>query len=156
MAKKKTKKSKFAFRNAVPRAPRAAKAGGETATQRLVYTLAGAAGASLAGGFLKREGWIPPKTFATALTAVGAGLAWKGDASPIRSVGAGVMGASGGQLALMMIDKSAAKTDTKTVPPAIATAQPKLKNADQVPDAAILAALERARTRLALESRETA
>src|SRR5262245_36426747 len=106
MAKKK-KHKKHAFRNApsaAPRAPRARTAHeDETPLKRLGYTAAGAAGTSLAGSFLAHEGWAP-KTIATALVAVGAGLAWKGDAPPIRSIGAGVMSAAGSQLALMMID----------------------------------------------------
>ncbi len=73
------------------------------------YTAAGAAGTALVGSFLSREGWAP-KTIATALGAVGAGLAWKGDGSTIRSVGAGAMSAAGSQLALMLIDDHEKKT----------------------------------------------
>ncbi len=110
--KKKYKFGKQQHRNAAPRvSPRAAprpavnkpKTEDETPLQRLSYTAAGAAGTALAGSFLAHEGWAP-KTIATALTAVGAGLAWKGDESTVRSVGAGVMSAAGSQLALMVID----------------------------------------------------
>src|SRR5262245_21217903 len=98
---KKKKGKKHPFRNAAPRAPRAGKAEPdlETPLKRLAYTAGGAAGTALAGSFLAHEGWAP-KTIATALSAVGAGLAWKGDSSTIRSVGAGVMSAAGSQLAL--------------------------------------------------------
>jgi len=99
MAKKK-KGKKHPFRNAAPRAPRAGKSEDETPLKRLAATAGGAAGTALAGSFLAHEGWAP-KTIATALAAVGAGLAWKGDAPTIRSVGAGVMSAAGSQLALM-------------------------------------------------------
>lgn len=148
MAKKK-KNKKHPFRNAAPRAPSTAKKGEETATQRLLYTAGGVLGASVAGGFMKKEKWIAPRTLAIAMSAVGAGLAWKGDAPGIRSVGAGVMGASGGQLAMMLSGSDAAPPPTSTpAPPA------KLKNAAELPDAALLTALERARARIALDSRE--
>ena len=76
---------------------------GAARCSNLGYTAAGAAGTALLGSFLARQGWAP-KTIAGALTAVGAGLAWKGDGSTIKSVGAGTMSAAGSQLALMMID----------------------------------------------------
>lgn len=155
MAKKK-KNKKHSFRNAVPRAPGAPKRSDETTAQRLLYTAGGMLGASVAGGFMKRENWIAPKTLAIALTAVGAGLAWKGDAPTIRSVGAGVMGASGGQLTMMMLDKETPGSTGEAKTTTASTTPSKLKNADQLPDAALLSALERARTRLALESREAA
>src|SRR5438309_10771999 len=105
---KKAKKSPHVFRNAAPRAPSAARpqrsrSEDETPLTRLAYTAGGAAGTALAGSFLAHEGWAP-KTIATALAAVGAGLAWKGDAPTIRSVGAGVMSAAGSQLALMVME----------------------------------------------------
>src|SRR2546427_5905089 len=102
---KKKHKHKFGkFRNAAPRVPRAGvKPGDETSMHRLGYTAAGAAGTALVGSFLARQGWAP-KTIAGALAAVGAGLAWKGDGSTIKSVGAGTMSAAGSQLALMLID----------------------------------------------------
>ena len=81
MAKK--KKHKFHHRNAAPRAPRAAKPADDT-TRKLGYTAAGAAGTALLGSFLARQGWAP-KTIAGALTAVGAGLAWKGDGDASRA-----------------------------------------------------------------------
>jgi len=109
---------------------------------RLGYTAAGAAGTALLGSFLARQGWAP-KTIAGALTAVGAGLAWKGDGSTIKSVGAGTMSAAGSQLALMMIDDRGK--------PAAPTAK-KPSNADELPPGALESAFERARERLALVS----
>src|SRR5437868_15305998 len=117
--KKKTKRHHFRnaaprpVRNAVPRAPRAPRVEDETPIKRLAYTAAGAATTSLAGSFLAHEGWAP-KTIATALAAVGAGLAWKGDAPTIRSIGAGVMSAAGSQLALMMMDERDHKASAAT------------------------------------------
>ncbi len=136
MAKKKKKFGKHKFRNATPaiarssspsrnaivRAPRPAnKPADETPLKRLGYTGAGAAGTALVGSFLAHEGWAP-KTIATALAAVGAGLAWKGDSATIRSLGAGTMSAAGSQLALMLMDEH----NTKTTAPA-ATAHPQVK-----------------------------
>jgi hypothetical protein len=152
MAKKK-KQKRHSFRNAaphpprrnaLPRAPRPAKPEDETPLKRLAYTAGGAAGTALAGSFLAHEGWAP-KTIATALGAVGAGLAWKGDASTVRSVGAGMMSAAGSQLALMMIDER----DRKPSGPATQVAK-KPSNADELPPGALESALERAQARLAL------
>ena len=148
MAKKKKGKKHHPFRNAAPRAPRAMETE-ETPLKRLGYTAAGAAGTSLAGSFLAHEGWAP-KTIATALVAVGAGLAWKGDAPPIRSIGAGVMSAAGSQLALMMLDDRGHKATT--APPA----QPakKQSNAGELPPGSLENAFERAKTRLAISADE--
>jgi len=148
MAKKKHK-NKFKHRNAAglprpPRAPRAGKAAEETSTHRLGYTAAGAAGTALLGSFLARQGWAP-KTIAGALTAVGAGLAWKGEGSTIKSVGAGTMSAAGSQLALMMIDDR-----DKPAKVTVAAGPKKPSNADELPPGALESAFERARERLAL------
>jgi hypothetical protein len=131
-------------RNLAPRAPRA-KPPEETQLHRLGYTAAGAAGTALIGSFLAREGWAP-KTIASALAAVGAGLAWKGDGSTIRSVGAGAMSAAGSQLALMVIDDRDKK-------PA-ATPAKKPANADGLPPGALESAFERARERMMLATGE--
>src|SRR5690349_9457003 len=134
MAKKKKHKFKLKHRNAGPRAPRA-RGEDDTAGKRLAVTAAGAAGTALAGSFLARQGWAP-KTIAGALAAVGAGLAWKGEGSTIRSVGAGAMSAAGSQLALMMIDDR----DHKAAPAAPAK---KPSNAgDGLPAGALEAAFE--------------
>jgi hypothetical protein len=150
--KKKFKKNKFRIkyrnaapapaRNAIPRAPRAARPADMTPLKRLGYTAAGAAGTALLGSFLAREGWAP-KTIATALTAVGTGLAWKGDAETTRSLGAGTMSAAGSQLALMMIDERG-----KPTAPLVATA-PAKRQAGELPEGALERAFDRARMRLA-------
>ena len=155
MAKKK-KFKKHPFRNAAPRsvaprAPRAAQPEEETALKRLGYTAAGAATTSLAGSFLAHEGWAP-KTIATALAAVGAGLAWKGDAPTIRSIGAGVMSAAGSQLALMMMDDRDHKAS------ATAQATPVAKkpaNAGELPPGSLENAFERAKARLSISAGES-
>jgi hypothetical protein len=118
----------------------------ETPLRRLGYTAAGAAGTALAGSFLAHEGWAP-KTIATALTAVGAGLAWKGDEPTIRSVGAGVMSAAGSQLALMMIDDR----DKKVAAPQSVTApEKKPANYAALPPGSLENAFNEARRELAL------
>ena len=150
MSKKKKNKHKHKFRNAAiaPR-PRAAKPEPESSTHALGYTAAGAAGTALLGSFLARQGWAP-KTIAGALTAVGAGLAWKGDTSTTKSIGAGTMSAAGSQLALMMIDDHGEKRAAAT---SVATGK-KPSNADGLPPGALEHAFERARDRLALVSSE--
>ena len=149
--KKKHKHKHHKYRNAAPRnlaprAPRVGKPGEETNMHRLGYTAAGAAGTALLGSFLAREGWAP-KTIAGALAAVGAGLAWKGDGSTIKSVGAGAMSAAGSQLALMVIDDRDRK-------PATTVAVKKPANSDGLPPGALENAFERARERLAIASGE--
>jgi hypothetical protein len=160
MAKKKKKQKRHPFRNATPvrhapasnatpPAPRNHQTEDDTPLKRLAFTATGAAGTALAGAFLAHEGWSP-KTIATALGAVGAGLAWKGDEAGIRSVGAGAMSAAGAQLALMIIDER----DRKAAPPAAA---PKRQaDADSLPPGALEAALARAQARLALNEGELA
>ena len=158
--KKKHKKHKHKYRNAGPRnvaptrnatarMPRAKPQQEETPLRRLGFTAAGAAGTALVGSFLSSQGWAP-KTIAGALSAVGAGLAWRGDDPTIRSLGAGTMSAAGSQLALMLIDDRG----KKPTPAAAAQAPKKPANADELPPGALEDALERARQRLALASSE--
>lgn len=144
MSKKMKKKhQKGRLRNAAPVLPRARKPRDEeTPLRRLGYTAAGAAGTALIGSFLASQGWAP-KTIAGALTAVGAGLAWRGDEATLRSVGAGTMSAAGSQLALMMIDDRPRHATAPAKKPA---------NADDLPPGALESAFERARARLALSS----
>ena len=149
MAKK--KKFKKQFRNAAPRAPRASKPDDETPLKRLAMTAAGAGSTALAGSFLVHEGWAP-KTISTALAAVGAGLAWKGDSSTIRDIGAGVMSAAGSQLALMMMEdrgKPSAPTPTQT-----AQAAAQKRQAGELPPGALENAFERAQARLSVSTGE--
>ncbi len=162
MAKKKTRSKKHSYRNAspryaaprnaTPRAPRVDKPGDETSLRRLGVTAAGAAGTALIGTFLAKEGWAP-KTIATALAAVGAGLAWKGDEPTIRSVGAGAMSAAGSQLALMIMEDRDQKPTTASAP-AVATAK-KPANAGELPPGSLENAFERAKARLVLSAGES-
>src|SRR5262249_42602069 len=151
MKKRKFKRFRNKHRNAAPprnavaptapRVARAARANGPvTPLHRLSYTAAGAAGPALLGALLARDGRAP-KTVASALTAVGAGLAWKGDSSTVQSVGSGAMSAAGGQLALMVLDEQQLKKEEPKKKPA---------NADTLPPGSLESAFERARARLAL------
>jgi hypothetical protein len=155
MAKKhKHKVRRPQFRNAsTPRPRGAATRDEDTPLKRLAFTAGGAAGTALAGAFLAHEGWSP-KTIATALGAVGAGLAWKGDEAGIRSVGAGAMSAAGAQLALMIIDERDRKAAAS--PAATTTLAKRQADADSLPPGALEAALARAQARLALTEGELA
>jgi hypothetical protein len=148
MAKKKFRKR--SFRNAAPRAPRVAKPEDETPLHRLAMTAAGAGGTALAGSFLVHEGWAP-KTISTALAAVGAGLAWKGDTDTVRNIGTGVMSAAGGQLALMLIDDRNKQQAADTTNNQTAQAGPK-RQAGELPAGSLENAFERAKARLALST----
>jgi len=154
MAKKKSKHGKkHPFRNAAPRAPRTDKPeSADSPLKQLAYTAGGAVGVAFLGPFLAREGWAP-KTIATALTATGAGLAWKAGEPSWRSVGSGVMSAAGAQLAMMTLDSQEHKTSTVVVTKAPEPLK-KLANADALPPGALEAALARAQARLALSEGE--
>ncbi len=148
---KKRKKTKHSFRNAAPRAPRAPRAATdheETPLKRLGMTAAGAAGSAFVGAFLTKEGWAP-KTIAGALTALGAGLTWKGEGATTKSVGSGAMSSAGGQLVLMMMDEHT----QKQAAPQVATAK-KPANADAIPAGSVERALDRARRRIAINAQE--
>jgi hypothetical protein len=165
MANKKSRKFKKQFRNAS--SPRVARAAAteeteETRLGRVGMTAAGAGATSLVGALLNSEGWAP-RTIAGALAAVGVGLAWKGDAPAIRSLGAGAMSAAGSQLAMMLIEEHPGKGSSKQPPaqqpPQSAPAQPQpaqitQRQAGELPAGALENAFERAKTRLSLSSSE--
>ncbi len=88
---------------------------------------------------------------AGALTALGAGLTWKGEGATTKSVGSGAMSSAGGQLVLMMMDEHS----TKQAAPHVATAPAKKpSNADGIPPGSIERALDRARARIAMNAQE--
>ena len=155
--KKKFKLGKHKLRNAAPRnapkGPPRKPQTEETPLRRLGYTAAGAAGTALAGSFLAHEGWAP-KTIATALTAVGAGLAWKGDEATIRSVGAGVMSAAGSQLALMMIDERDHKQAVQQAASTQVAVVKKPANHGGLPPGSLESAFNDARSQLAIAGGE--
>jgi hypothetical protein len=157
----KKKSKKYKFRNAAPRAarnaaPRAvkhhAKSGEETSLQRLGYTAAGTAASAFFGAFLAKGGWAP-KTVSTALTTLGAGLTWKGDSPQAKSIGSGVMGASGGQLVMeLLVDHEKKRVETEHEKEQKEQEPKKPSNAAGVPQASLEDALARAKTRLAMRS----
>jgi len=159
MAKNKHKKKPHRHRNAAPRAPRAYvppdDKNHETNTQRLGYTAGGAAATSLVGALLTKQGWAP-KTVATGLTLLGAGLGWKGDSAPVRSVGVGTMSAAGAQLALMLWDDHEKKTGPAAITASTnqlpAGAKRQLANGDgeDLPSGALENAFNRARLAMAV------
>jgi hypothetical protein len=151
MKRKKIKKHPFRNAALAPRTPRASRpATDETPLRRLAYTAGGALGTALTGSLLARQNWAE-KTIATALTAVGAGLAWKGDAPTVRSIGAGVMSAAGSQLALMVINNNAEKHEKKHDEPA---AKKPANASNTLPPGSLESALARAKARLAASSRD--
>ncbi len=148
MAKKKSK-HKFKYRNAAPRAPRAPRAAHpveETDLKRLGMTAAGAASSAFVGAFLTKQGWAP-KMISGALTALGAGLTWKGEGATTKSVGSGAMSSAGGQLVLMLMDEHEHKQATSSPSTQVASA-PTKRQADGLPPGSLENALERARARL--------
>jgi hypothetical protein len=154
---KKKKKPTHRHRNAGPsspaptRAKRSGPTGPESSLQRLGYTVAGAAATALTGSFLAREGWAP-KTIASVITAVGAGLAWRGDDPMIKSVGAGAMAAGGSQLALLLLNDVDNRPRPAALPPATMPQLPGKRQADALPPGALEAAFERARARIAMQT----
>lgn len=115
----------------------------ETPGQRIAYTAAGAIGTSLSGVLFARMKW-KPETIATVLAALGAGFALRGDSATLRSVGAGTMAAAGGQLSLIILEKNMPEKKEEV------TSEKKPANADELPQGALEAALERARARMAM------
>jgi hypothetical protein len=151
---KKKKKPTHRHRNAGPSSPassRAKRSDGDSSLQRLGYTVAGAAATALTGSFLAREGWAP-KTIASVITAVGAGLAWRGDDPMIKSVGAGAMAAGGSQLALLLLNDVDHRPRPASPPPAAMPQLPGKRQADALPPGALEAAFERARARIAMQT----
>jgi hypothetical protein len=166
---KKARKTKHAFRNAMP--PRASRerssphastskegndetaAHEDTAGKTTLKTAGGAIGAALACAYIARENWIPPKFVTGLVSAVGTTLAVLGGTTTLRAVGSGVMSAAGAQLGLMLIDDHYDNVATqKAIATATADAQKTKKqaNADTLPPGALESAYERARARLAM------
>lgn len=187
MANKKTKKTKprHLYRNAAtaltrtpPRAvvvrPRAALAADLAAEDEerekekkkhntpgwgALKAVGGALATTVAGAYLARQDWIPPKVMTGVLTGLGALLALEGP-DKWKPLGLGAMGAAGGQLGFMLIDdqlikladdkgKQDQKPTVASKPPAPAPAK---RQASDIPADALARAYERARLRMALTS----
>jgi hypothetical protein len=158
MAKKKKSKYRIKYRNAAPAAPRLVhhtprasrpRNAGETSLKRLGMTAAGAAGSAFLGAFLTKQGWAP-KMISGALTALGAGLTWKGEGATTKSVGSGAMSSAGGQLVLMLMDEHEHKQAQAAAPSSQVATAPDKRQADALPPGSLENALERARARLAV------
>jgi hypothetical protein len=112
----------------------------------------GALASGVAGAYLARQDWIPPKVMTGMISGLGALLALEGP-EKWKSLGLGAMSAAGGQLAFMLIDdeliKQSEKTDkevaNKPAPPA-----PAKRQAGDIPSDALARAFERARLRMAI------
>jgi len=175
MANKKIKKtkSKHRFRNAAaparavpravtvrPRAPIAAdleKAEDEkkhdTPGWGALKAVGGALATTMAGAYLARQDWVPPKLATGVISGLGALLALEGP-SKWKSLGLGAMSAAGGQLGIMLIDeelfKRAEDADKKDVASKPATPAPAKRQAGDIPSDALARAFERARLRMAI------
>jgi len=121
-------------RNAVPRAE------AETPLERVGYTAGGAVASAFLGGYLAKQGW-PPKTIASALALLGAGLSWQGETALVKNIGSGVMASSGGQLVREMFGNGEVKREA-----------PQLANARALGPGELAGAFERVRKRLAMQA----
>src|SRR5215467_10191228 len=175
MANKKTKKtkSKHLYRNAAapartvpraivmrPRGPIAAdvekeedKKKHDTPGWGALKAVGGALATTVAGAYLARQDWVPPKLMTGVISGLGALLALEGP-EKWKSLGVGAMSAAGGQLGIMLIDeelfKRAEDADKKEVPSKPATPTPAKRQAGDIPSDALVRAFERARLRMTL------
>jgi hypothetical protein len=178
MANKKTKKtkSKHLYRNAaaparavsravaVPRAvavhPRGPIAADLEEEQKhdtpgwgALKAVGGALATTVAGAYLARQDWVPPKLMTGVISGLGALLAREGP-EKWKSLGVGAMSAAGGQLGIMLIDeelfKRAEDADKKEVASKPATPAPAKRQAGDIPSDALARAFERARLRMAI------
>jgi len=177
--KKKIKKTKprHLYRNAVaaparsvpravvvrPRAPLAANLAAEddkkpdTPGWVALKAVGGALATTVAGAYLARQDWAPPKVLTGVISGLGALLALEGP-DRFKSLGVGVMASAGGQLGLMLIDeptfKQAEDSDRKEhrepVTSKPTTPAPAKRQAGVIPGDALARAYERARLRMAL------
>lgn len=113
----------------------------------------GALATTVAGAYLARQDWVPPKLMTGVISGLGALLALEGPAK-WKSLGLGAMSAAGGQLGIMLIDeelfKHAEDTDKKEVASKPATPAPAKRQAGDIPSDALARAFERARLRMAI------
>ena len=175
MANKKIKKakSKHLYRNAAaparavprtvvmrPRAPIAAdpekkedEKKHDTPGWGALKAVGGALATTVAGAYLARQDWVPPKVMTGVISGLGALLALEGP-DKWKSLGLGAMSAAGGQLGIMLIDeelfKRAEDADKKEVASKPATPAPVKRQAGDIPSDALARAFERARLRMAI------
>jgi hypothetical protein len=115
----------------------------------------GALATTVAGAYLARQDWVPPKVMTGVISGLGALLALEGP-DKWKSLGLGAMSAAGGQLGIMLIDEELFKrsedTDKKEVASKPATPAPVKRQASDIPSDALARAFERARLRMTLGS----
>jgi len=128
----------------------------DTRGWRAIKAAGGALVTTIAGAYLARQDWVPPKAMAGAITALGAALAVGAPSKTVRSIGLGAMSAAGGQLGFMVIDDELMKSEAKKEQIAInRPAMPPAKkpaNAGELPADALARAYERARLRMAMSA----
>jgi hypothetical protein len=175
MANKKNKKakSKHLYRNAAaparavpravamrPRGPIAADLEKKEEEQKpdtpgwgALKAVGGALATTMAGAYLARQDWVPPKLATGVISGLGALLALEGP-KKWKSLGLGAMSAAGGQLGIMLIDeelfKRAEDADKKEVASKPTTPAPPKRQAGDIPSDALARAFERARLRMAI------
>ena len=115
----------------------------------------GALATTVAGAYLARQDWVPPKVMTGVISGLGALLALEGP-DKWKSLGLGAMSAAGGQRGIMLIDEELLKrtedTDKKEVASKPATPAPVKRQAGDIPSDALARAFDRARLRMSLGS----
>jgi hypothetical protein len=113
----------------------------------------GALATTVAGAYLARQDWVPPKLATGVISGLGALLALEGP-EKWKSLGVGAMSAAGGQLGIMLIDEELFKrsedADKKEVASKPAPPAPVKRQAGDIPSDALARAFERARLRMAI------
>jgi hypothetical protein len=120
----------------------------------------GALATTLAGAYMAKQDWLPPKVLNGVVSGLGLLLALEGP-HEWRSLGLGAMSAAGGQLGYMLIDDPQSKSDDdgaksakpdKKAPDTGKPAASATRQASDIPADALARAYERARLRMALTS----
>ena len=122
----------------------------------------GALATTLAGAYMAKQDWLPPKILNGVVSGLRLLLALEGP-HEWRSLGLGAMSAAGGQLGYMLIDDPPSKSDDdgakiaktdkdKKAPDAGKPSASATRQASDIPADALARAYERARLRMALTS----
>jgi hypothetical protein len=131
----------------------------DTPGWRAFKAVGGALATSVAGAYLARQDWVPPKIMTGAISGLGALLALEGP-ERWKPLGLGAMSAAGGLLSFMLIDDQLIKLgddrDRKEQRQPVASKPtapaPTKRQASDIPADALARAFERARLRMALTS----
>ncbi|HEX7836718.1 MAG TPA: hypothetical protein VF469_04595 [Kofleriaceae bacterium] len=128
----------------------------ETPGWRALKAAGGALATTVAGAYVARQDWLPPKVMTGLLSGLGVLLALEGPGK-WKSLGLGAMSAAGGQLGFMLIDDQLIKHTEEKEPKEHAASTPQSsaptkRQASDIPADALARAYERARLRMALTS----